>query len=189
MPVVWALRSFGARGQQRVYGPDLMRVLVEQCAASGHRIFLYGGRSESLAALQSRLTAWYPELQIAGAWSPPFRPLTAAEDAAVIEMIRSSRADVIFVGLSTPKQERWMSAHTAQLGGMILIGVGAAFDFHAGRVQQAPGWMQRAGLEWFFRLMMEPARLWKRYLFITPLFLPLWGLQTLRMLRPRSGRP
>ena len=183
MPLVWALRSFGVCGQQRVYGPELMLALLAQAASMGHRVFLYGGRADCLAALEQRLKHKYPGLQIAGAYSPPFRPLTPEEDRDLVAKIRQSAADLLFVGLSTPKQEYWMAQHVATLPGVVLIGVGAAFDFHAGRVRQAPAWMQGAGLEWFFRLMMEPARLWKRYLLITPLFLPLWALQKMRILR------
>jgi N-acetylglucosaminyldiphosphoundecaprenol N-acetyl-beta-D-mannosaminyltransferase len=183
MPVVWALRSFGATGQQRVYGPTLMLRLCESAVHRGHRIFLYGGRAEVLTALCEKLTAQYPELMIVGTYSPPFRPVTKAEDQHIKQVICDSGADLVFVGISTPKQEKWMAAHRRDFPGKILVGVGAAFDFHAKRVRQAPGWMQQAGLEWFFRLLMEPARLWKRYLLITPQFLPLWALQKMGLLR------
>jgi N-acetylglucosaminyldiphosphoundecaprenol N-acetyl-beta-D-mannosaminyltransferase len=183
MPVVWALRSFGARQQQRVYGPDLMLALCAQAAACGHRVFLYGGREEMLAALCERLKEKMPALQIVGACSPPFRPLTSEEDAQIVSRILDLETDLLFVGLSTPKQDRWMLAHRDKLPGLVMVGVGAAFDFHAGRVSQAPTWMQRTGLEWLFRLKEEPSRLWKRYLLVTPLFLPLWGLQLLGFLK------
>ncbi|MEQ1948152.1 MAG: WecB/TagA/CpsF family glycosyltransferase [Bryobacteraceae bacterium] len=177
MPVVWAMRSLGRKQQKRVYGPDLMLRLCECAASRGHRVFLYGGRPEVLPQLAERLQAKMPQLEIAGMYSPPFRPLTAEEDAAVVHQIRQSGADIVFVGISTPKQEHWMSQHVDSLPGTIMLGVGAAFDFHAGRVKQAPAWMQRAGLEWFFRLLMEPMRLWRRYLLETPRFLPLWAMQ------------
>jgi len=183
MPIVWALRSFGVRHQKRVYGPQLMLTLCEQAMRYGHRIFLYGGREETLPDLRRRLMAQFPQLIIAGTYSPPFRPLTAEEDTSVIERILKSDADIVFVGIGTPKQERWMWEHRAKLPGAVMVGVGAAFDFHAGRVKQAPTWMQQSGLEWFFRLLMEPARLWKRYLLVTPLFLPLWALQKLGLLK------
>ena len=183
MPVVWAMRSFGARTQQRVYGPTLMLALCEQAAALGHAVFLYGARDETLRALSQRLRSRYPGLSIVGTYSPPFRPLTEEEDESCIRMIRDSGADFVFVGLSTPKQEAWMVDHRDKLPGTILIGVGAAFDFHAGRVKQAPAWMQERGLEWLFRLCMEPSRLWKRYLLVTPLFLPLWALQKAGLVR------
>ena len=177
MPLVWALRSFGLTDQQRVYGPNLMLILCEQAARLGHRIFLYGGREETLDILQANLLTKFPDLQIAGAYSPPFRALTDDEEAHVQRMIRDSKADLIFVGISTPKQERWMAAHKHTFPGVVMAGVGAAFDFHAGRVKQAPAWMQRSGLEWFFRLTSEPARLWRRYVLVTPWFLPFWAMQ------------
>lgn len=177
MPVVWALRSFGFKHQTRVYGPTAMIRLCESAETLGHRVFLYGGTDRSLAELRGRLLARFPALDIVGAFSPPFRPLTAEEDRTVVSLIRESNADLVFVGISTPKQERWMDEHRELLPGLILAGVGAAFDFHAGRVRQAPAWMQRRGLEWMFRLSMEPARLWKRYLLVTPRFLPLWAAQ------------
>jgi N-acetylglucosaminyldiphosphoundecaprenol N-acetyl-beta-D-mannosaminyltransferase len=186
MPVVWALRSLGARSQQRVYGPDLMLALCEQAGKLGHRVFLYGGREETLPVLCERLKARIPGLQIVGAYSPPFRPLTPDEDAQIVQRILDSGADLLFVGLSTPKQDRWMLEHRLKLPGLVMAGVGAAFDFHAGRVSQAPPWMQRTGLEWLFRLKEEPTRLWKRYLLVTPLFLPLWGLQLLGFLKYRE---
>jgi len=183
MPVVWALRSLGHSAQSRVYGPTLMLQLCANAEQQGHRVFFYGGRPETLNALRANLLALFPKLQIVGAFAPPFRPLTSDEDAEVIRLITESAADLVFVGISTPKQETWMSAHREQLPSVVMIGVGAAFDFHAGRVSQAPAWMQRNGLEWFYRLLTEPKRLWRRYLLETPLFLPLWGLQLAGFLR------
>lgn len=177
MPLVWALRSFGIKQQQRVYGPTLMLKVCERAAERGDSIFLYGGREQTIDPLCRRLSLNFPGLRIAGHYCPPFRPLTSEEDAAVVSQIRASGADIVLVGISTPKQERWMSAHRHEFPGLVMIGVGAAFDFHAGRVRQAPGWMQRNGLEWLFRLVMEPARLWRRYLLVTPRFLPLWAMQ------------
>jgi N-acetylglucosaminyldiphosphoundecaprenol N-acetyl-beta-D-mannosaminyltransferase len=177
MPLVWALRSFGLREQQRVYGPNLMLTLCEQAARRGHRVFLYGGRPETLDVLQANLLKRFPELILAGAYSPPFRELTEVEEQDVRRMIREANPDFIFVGISTPKQERWMSAHKHVFPGVVMVGVGAAFDFHAGRVRQAPAWMQRNGLEWLFRLTSEPGRLWRRYVLVTPWFLPFWAMQ------------
>jgi N-acetylglucosaminyldiphosphoundecaprenol N-acetyl-beta-D-mannosaminyltransferase len=177
MPVVWALRSFGAPEQQRVYGPTLMLRLCLAADRKGHRVFLYGGRPEVLPALSKELKGRFPGLLIAGTFSPPFRALTLADEHDVIRRIRDSGADLVFVGISTPKQEKWMAAHRQHFPGKVLVGVGAAFDMHAKRVKQAPAWMQAVGLEWFFRLITEPARLWKRYLLVTPQFLPLWALQ------------
>jgi N-acetylglucosaminyldiphosphoundecaprenol N-acetyl-beta-D-mannosaminyltransferase len=177
MPIVWALRSFGHKTQQRVYGPTLMLTLCEQAAQLGHRIFLYGGRPDTLEALEATLKSRYPSLVLAGSYSPPFRDLTDAEENDLRRMVREARPDIIFVGISTPKQERWMAAHKQVFPGVVMIGVGAAFDFHAGRVRQAPAWMQRNGLEWLFRLTSEPTRLWKRYVLVTPWFLPYWAMQ------------
>ncbi|MGI8744309.1 MAG: WecB/TagA/CpsF family glycosyltransferase [Bryobacteraceae bacterium] len=186
MPLVWALRSFGVSGQRRVYGPDLMIALCGQAQRLGHRIFLYGGREETLPVLCSRLQQRLPGLQIAGMYSPPFRPLTAEEEAQCVERIRAAGADIVFCGIGVPKQERWMAEHASQLPGCVLFGVGAAFDFHAGRVAQAPAWMQRSGLEWLFRMRMEPKRLWRRYVLLNPMFLLLWGMQLAGLLHTRA---
>ena len=188
MPIVWALRSLGCPRQPRVYGPTLMLELCGNAVCEQQRIFLYGGAPETLGRLETRLRELFPAIQIGGAYSPPFRPLTADEDANVQRMIRHADTDLIFIGLGTPKQEKWMYAHRACFPGVTMIGVGAAFDFIAGRTRQAPAWMQRNGLEWFFRLLMEPVRLWRRYLLITPRFVPLFAAQKLRAsLKLRAG--
>jgi N-acetylglucosaminyldiphosphoundecaprenol N-acetyl-beta-D-mannosaminyltransferase len=183
MPVVWALRSFGATEQSRVYGPTLMMELCRDAEQHGHRIFLYGASEATLGSLREKLLARFPALQIVGAVSPPFRSLTEAEDEAAVRMLADSGAEIAFIGMSTPKQDVWMAEHAARLPGIVLFGVGAAFDFHAGVLRQAPAWMQQRGLEWFFRLCMEPARLWRRYLIETPVFLPLWAMQKLGILK------
>jgi N-acetylglucosaminyldiphosphoundecaprenol N-acetyl-beta-D-mannosaminyltransferase len=180
MPVVWALRSFGHKQQQRVYGPTLMLEICRDAARSEASIFLYGGRTDTIAALTAKLCEEFPQLLIAGSYCPPFRTLTAEEDREVCEHIVNSGADIVFVGISTPKQEKWMHDHRQSFPGVTMIGVGAAFDFHSGRTRQAPAWMQRNGLEWLFRLTMEPGRLWRRYLLITPRFIPLWVMQRFR---------
>jgi N-acetylglucosaminyldiphosphoundecaprenol N-acetyl-beta-D-mannosaminyltransferase len=177
MPVVWALRSFGYRNQQRVYGPTLMLEICRRAAEMGHGVFFYGAREETLLVLEDCLKKRFSALQIAGSYAPPFRELTPEEDRDVQARIRESDTDIVFVGIGTPKQERWMYEHRSSFPGVTLVGVGAAFDFHAGRIHQAPGWMQRSGLEWLFRLLREPARLWRRYILITPRFLPLWAKQ------------
>jgi N-acetylglucosaminyldiphosphoundecaprenol N-acetyl-beta-D-mannosaminyltransferase len=177
MPLVWALRSFGEKDQQRVYGPTLMLHLLERAEASEHKVFLYGGREDTLQTLCDNLRKRFPKLIISGQYSPPFRPLTETEERNVRQMIADADPDLLFVGISTPKQERWMAEHRDCFPGVIMLGVGAAFDFHAGRVSQAPPWMQARGLEWLYRLVSEPGRLWKRYLLVTPLFLPFWALQ------------
>ena len=179
MPVVWALRSFGKRHQERVYGPTLMLHLCEAAARAGQKLFLYGARPDTLQQLEERLCSKYVGLTIAGSYAPPFRNLTPQEEADIERQVVASGADLLFVGLSTPKQEKWMHSHRDSLGGVTMIGVGAAFDFHAGRTRQAPLWMQRNGLEWFFRLCVEPGRLWRRYLLTTPRFIPLWLKQWL----------
>ncbi len=187
MPLVWALRSFGAKNQRRVYGPDLMLAVCGQATRLQHRVFLYGGRADTLAELRSRLKARFPALQIVDSYAPPFRPLTPEEDQACTDRILAADADLVFVGIGAPKQERWMTEHRARLPGVVMLGVGAAFDFHAGSVRQAPRWMQRCGLEWWFRLCAEPKRLWRRYLVVNPLFLVLWALQlATRPVRQRS---
>lgn len=179
MPVVWAMRSFGYRQQQRVYGPTLMLEICRSAEQAGDRIFLYGGREDTLPVLIERLLQKFPRLKIAGSYSPPFRALTEEEDRLVRDTINESQADIVFVGISTPKQEKWMYEHRGYFPGVTLIGVGAAFDFHAGRTKQAPAWMQRNGLEWLFRLSSEPTRLWRRYILVTPRFIPLWARQRL----------
>jgi N-acetylglucosaminyldiphosphoundecaprenol N-acetyl-beta-D-mannosaminyltransferase len=183
MPLVWALRSFGVKSQQRVYGPDAMLAVCAQAAELGHRIFLYGGTQESLLSLERALHARFPNLNIVGAIAPPFRRLTEKEDECYIQQILTSGAEIVFVGIGMPKQEQWMINHKSRLPGIVILAVGAAFDFHARRTKQAPLWMQKAGLEWFFRLIVEPRRLWRRYLLINPPFLLLWMLQLTKLLR------
>jgi N-acetylglucosaminyldiphosphoundecaprenol N-acetyl-beta-D-mannosaminyltransferase len=182
MPLVWALRSFGAKNQERVYGPDLMLHLCANAEIRAHRVFLYGGRPDTLDTLCDNLQKRFPNLILVGRYSPPFRPSTDEEDHEICRLILATAPDVIFVGISTPKQELWMARHSRSFPGVAMIGVGAAFDFHAGRVRQAPEWMQSRGLEWLFRLAQEPARLWKRYVLITPWFLPCWGMQKLSLM-------
>ena len=174
MPMVWAGRRAGATWMGRVYGPDLMLLLAETAAAEGWRFYFYGGGPGTADKLAERLTARYPGLQVVGTHSPPFRPATDAEDAAIVEEIDRARPDIVWVGLSTPKQERWMAAHVGRLEAPVLIGVGAAFDIHAGTLPQAPRWMQGHGLEWLYRLIREPRRLWRRYVSIIPRFV--WGI-------------
>jgi N-acetylglucosaminyldiphosphoundecaprenol N-acetyl-beta-D-mannosaminyltransferase len=170
MPIVWLARSLGAKGMRRVYGPDLMVALTRLSATHGYRQFYYGGTEGIAEKLKDRLVETHPNLQIAGTICPPFRPLTTAEDEAVINTINSARPDVIWVGLSTPKQEYWMADHRARLEAPVIIGVGAAFDFLSGTKRQVPTWMQVSGLGWLFRLGSEPRRLWRRYAVIVPMF-------------------
>lgn len=170
MPLVWLSRLAGFREVERVYGPDLMLACCERSVERGWRHFLYGGAEGVPELLAERLEECFPGIEIAGAYSPPFRPLTEEEDSAVVERIDAANPDIVWVGLGTPKQERWMDAHVGRLDAPVLIGVGAAFDFHTGRKRQAPGWMQRAGLEWLYRLLSEPRRLGRRYCVNNPLF-------------------
>lgn len=183
MPLVWLSHRRGFRHVRRVYGPDLMRAVCERSVPQGYRHFLYGGAPGIADKLASCLQERFPGIRIAGTYCPPFRPLTPAEDLAVIEQINLAQADIVWVGLSTPKQERWMAAHVRRVHAPVLIGVGAAFDFLAGVKRQAPRWVQRSGLEWLFRLLLEPRRLWRRYLINNPYFL--WLLLLVALGRKR----
>jgi len=170
MPMVWVGKIRGHSEMRRVYGPDLM---LEVCAWSEKNIcrhFFFGGESGVAEALASKLTARFPKLEIAGTATPPFRPLTADEQKHLSEKICAVKPDILWVGLSTPKQEKFMTEFLPKLDVTLMIGVGAAFDFHSGRIRQAPRWMQRSGLEWFYRLCQEPCRLVKRYCKNNPLF-------------------
>lgn len=188
-PIALMLRRLGCRGQQRINGPDLMWKHCEVAARTGTSIYLYGGMPEALSALQQRLTASFPGLRIAGAYSPPFRALSTQEDQQIVEAINASGAGVVWVGLGCPKQEKWMAAHRGRVNA-VMVGVGAAFDFHAGRLKRAPQWMRDVGLEWMHRLISDPARLWKRYLVTNSLFIALSSAQWLRFRWSRlSGRP
>ncbi len=180
IPLVWLAWMMGFREVERVYGPDLMLAVCERSVGRGWRHFFYGGAAGVPELLARKLVARFPGLKIAGMYSPPFRPLSAAEDREIVERINDSRADIVWVGLSTPKQERWMAAHRDALVPPVLIGCGAAFDFHAGVKRQAPRWVQRSGFEWLYRLMSEPRRLGPRYLVNNPLFV---GLVIRQMLR------
>ena len=171
-PVAWMMRKLGSKDQQRINGPDLMWKYCAQAAQHGESIYLYGGAPETLTILQTRLASAFPALKVVGAYSPPFRLLTQAEDAADVERINASGAGTVWVSLGCPKQELWMAAHRGRINA-VMIGVGAAFDYHAGTIQRAPLWMQNAGLEWLHRLVSEPRRLWRRYLVTNTLFV--WG--------------
>ncbi len=171
-PLVWAINSLGHSLGDRVYGPELMSRACDHASANGHRFYLYGGRNQgALVQLALNLRQRYPGVKIVGGYSPPHRPLTGEEQDAVAEEINGARADVIWVGIGVPKQEKWMARMRPLLDAPLLVGVGAAFDFHAGLVPQAPPWIQEAGLEWAYRLAHEPRRLWRRYVRYNPRFL------------------
>ncbi len=171
-PLVWALRALGHPLPGRVYGPELMARACERALETGRRFYLYGGRNQgALVQLALELRRQYPGLAIVGGYSPPFRRLTDEERRWVIRDIDSSGAEVVWVGIGVPKQEKWMAAMRSELAAPVLVGVGAAFDFHAGLIRQAPVWMQEAGLEWAYRLGQEPLRLGPRYLRNNPRFL------------------
>jgi len=180
MPLVFMAHRLGFKDVKRVYGPDLMRHVSALSAARGYRQFYYGGDIGVADRLAATLQQQYAGLEVCGTYCPPFGEISAAEDEAAVAAINASGADIVWIGLSTPKQERWMAAHLDRLNAPVLIGVGAAFDFLAGTKPQAPTWMQRAGFEWLYRLYREPRRLWKRYGRIVPLFIVLAGLQLVR---------
>ena len=155
---------------ERVYGPDVMLALCKRGVPLGYRHFFYGGAEGVADELATRLKAMYPGLLVSGTRTPPFRPLTPSEEREVVEQINSSGADVVWVGLGAPKQDYWVARFRPMLEAPVLLAVGAAFDFHTGRVRQAPRWMQRVGLEWLFRLTQDPRRLWRRYVIGNPRF-------------------
>ena len=177
-PLVWALRALGHRRASRVYGPDLMARYIERSVRTGTRHYLYGGRNQgALVQLVGELRRRYPGIRIVGGYSPPFRELSENEEQWVVDDINRSKADVVWVGTGQPKQEKWMAAMRERLEPPLLIGVGAAFDFHAGLIPQAPSWMQAVGLEWVYRLAQEPRRLWRRYARYNPLFITAFARQ------------
>jgi N-acetylglucosaminyldiphosphoundecaprenol N-acetyl-beta-D-mannosaminyltransferase len=170
MPMVWAGKLAGHSEMRRVYGPDLMLDICAWSETSGAKHFFYGGADGVAELLAQKLQEKFPKLQVVGTYTPPFRALNEAEVKALQEKASATRPDFFWVGLSTPKQEKFMAEFLPKLDVTLMLGVGAAFDFHSGRISQAPRWMQRSGLEWFYRLCSEPRRLWKRYLRNNPLF-------------------
>jgi len=180
MPMVWLGRLGGHRMMDRVYGPELMERVFEWSRGSGATHFFYGGGPGVAEQLRERLEQRFPGVRIVGTYTPPFRPLNEEEEKELIRQVAACRPDFLWVGLSTPKQERFMDAYGPRLAATVMMGVGAAFDFHAGRVRQAPRWIQRSGFEWFYRMCAEPKRLWKRYLTNNPRFV-------IRILAQRLG--
>ncbi len=188
-PLVWALRALGHSSATRVYGPDLMVRFCERASRTGTAMYLYGGRTpEALALLEQRLRERFPGLRIVGGFSPPFRELSPEEERSVVAEIDASAAAVVWVGIGQPKQEKWMLRMRPRLQAPLLVGVGAAFDFHAGLISQAPPWMQRNGLEWVYRLSREPRRLWRRYARYNPRFVAEFAGQYARHRRGRTSR-
>lgn len=179
MPVVWLCRMKGFRDVRRVYGPDLMLEVARVSEEKNYRHYFLGGADGVPEKLVANLTNRFPDLQVAGSYSPPFREMTDDETGEMIARINQSKPDILWVGLGSPKQERWMAENIEALDVPVVVGVGAAFDFHAGLKKQAPRWMQQSGLEWLFRLASEPRRLWKRYLKANPAFLFLITLQAI----------
>ena len=179
MPLVWGLRLLGIETATRVYGPNLTLHVCRAAAEAGVPIALYGGTPDSLQQFGSFLEERFPGVQVVCRIAPPFRPLTPEEDERYTQQIVDSGARIVLVGIGCPKQERWMAEHRGRIPA-VMLGIGAAFDFHSGRVRQAPSWVQNLGVEWLFRLIAEPKRLWKRYSRIVPRFLYLFGKQLLR---------
>lgn len=171
MPLTWLGWCHGYRDMNRVYGPDLMLAMLEVSAQKGYTNYFYGGKGGVVDDLARRMSVRFPGLRVVGTYSPPFGPLSLAEEAFILSEINMVKPDFLWIGLSTPKQEIQMAGFSGKVQAKVMIGVGAAFDFHTGRVRQAPFWIQRAGLEWLFRLCMEPRRLAGRYLRNNPLFL------------------
>ena len=192
MPLVWLGRWCGHGSVSRVYGPDLMLAVCDEGRGVGLKHFFYGGVPGVAETLREKLCARFPGLEVVGTYTPPFRPLNPEETEVLRSNVSRTQPDVIWVGLSTPKQERFMAEHGPRLDAGVLIGVGAAFDFHSGRVRQAPRWVQRSGTEWLFRVCQEPRRLWRRYLINNSLFLwritlQLSGLKEYPLLPPPSA--
>jgi N-acetylglucosaminyldiphosphoundecaprenol N-acetyl-beta-D-mannosaminyltransferase len=177
MPTVWVGRLQGNQDMRRVYGPDYMLEMCKLTARGGLRHFLYGGKPGVAAQLKQRLEHMVPAIDIVGTYTPPFRSLTLREENLMIDAVNRRQPDIIWVGLSTPKQERFMAQYADRLNASLLVGVGAAFDIHAGLLADAPNWVKSCGFQWLDRLIKEPRRLWRRYLTNNPRFLWDIGLQ------------
>jgi N-acetylglucosaminyldiphosphoundecaprenol N-acetyl-beta-D-mannosaminyltransferase len=191
MPTVWLGRIHGFKDMNRVYGPDYMANLCERSVAKGYKHFLYGGKPGVAEELQAELTRRFPGLQIVGTYTPPFRPLNSEEENDLQSQLETSQADVLWCGLSTPKQERFISSYYERMPVKLMVGVGAAFDLLSGNLDEAPDWMKRSGLQWLYRLIKEPRRLWRRYLLNNPKFawltlLQLTGLRGFRLSTPSA---
>jgi len=182
MPLVWMMKLKGGRHQTRVYGPTLMLYVLEAAERENIPIGFYGSSPEVLQLLQKKLQNKFQNLKVNYSYSPPFRDPSQAEDTEIINHINNSLTRILFVGLGCPKQEKWMAEHRGRINA-VMLGVGAAFDFHAGLKSQAPSWMQKIGMEWLFRFVTEPRRLWRRYLYHNPRFIFLAFADLLGLLR------
>jgi N-acetylglucosaminyldiphosphoundecaprenol N-acetyl-beta-D-mannosaminyltransferase len=192
MPTVWIGHWEGYKDMGRVFGPELMFEVCQRSITSGHKHFLYGGNPGVAEQLKLNLEKQFPGIQIVGTYTPPFRPLTPAEKADLQAQVASLTPDIIWIGLSTPKQEKFMAESIADLNCKVMIGVGAAFDIHTGRVQDAPRWIKNAGLQWLHRLCQEPSRLWRRYLvnnsgFVVRTALQLFGIKRYELVSPQTS--
>jgi N-acetylglucosaminyldiphosphoundecaprenol N-acetyl-beta-D-mannosaminyltransferase len=189
MPVLWAANRLGEVLPNRVYGPELMLRYNDRCAEKGHRVWLYGGRDQgSLVQLALNLRRRHQGIQIVGGYSPPYRELTGEEEDAIVDQINEAQPDVLWVGIGVPKQEKWMMRVRERVDVPVMCAVGAAFDMHAGRISQAPRWMQERGLEWTYRIAQEPRRLLPRYLYVNPRFMYSFARQWLRERRAVGSR-
>ena len=187
VPLVWIGR-LRRQAMERVCGPDLMPVLIDQSRVHGHSHYFYGGAEGVAERLAETFTERFPGLRVAGTYSPPFRPLTAEEDAAVVARINEANPDYVWVGLGSPKQDHWVAEHRDRLNAAALLAVGAAFDFHGNGLRRAPVWMRRSGLEWLYRFGSEPRRLWRRYTVVNLRFIALLGSDAVRSLVRRARR-
>jgi len=183
MPTVWMGQLQGFREMDRVFGPDLLIAIAERSTLTAHSHFLYGGQAGVAEQLHDALHRRFPRIRIVGTYTPPFRSLTRDEEKTLISTVEELAPDIIWVGMSTPKQERFMAEYLPRLNTILMIGVGAAFDFHTGRIRDSPQWVKRLGLQWAHRLMQQPSRLWKRYIINNPLFLIKAGLQLIGLKR------
>ena len=187
MPMSWVGQLKGFRQMDRVYGPDFMTAMCRLSVERGYRNFLYGGNTGVAELLSETLRKQFPGLQVVGTYTPPFRQLTAEEERDILFQVRQARPDILWVGLSTPKQEKFMAEYVDRLQVPLLVGVGAAFDYHTGRIRESPRWIKRAGMQWLHRLMQDPRRLWRRYLRNNPAFLWNIALQFSGLRRYPSG--
>lgn len=183
MPTVWVGRIQGHRKMGRVYGPDFMLEICRLSLRKGYTHFLYGGKEGVAEKLRASLRSRFPGIRVVGTYTPPFRPLNCEEEEDLINRLDDLKPDFIWVGLSTPKQEKFMAEYLDRLNARLMIGVGAAFDIHTGNIADAPNWMKSSGLQWLHRLLQEPRRLWRRYLINNPMFIIKIVLQLLRINR------